>query len=313
MSVGVIGHVMDPSISDAVAMAGAAEAAGADWMGFADAFWWRDVWMELAIIAQHTHTLEIGPAMTNPYLRHRFHTVAALATLQDLAGERVFVGIAAGGSEVSGAAHISRADAPARVAELIEVIRAVSNGRPLDGASGRRLDVALAPLPVLVAGRGDEMLRVGGALADRVLLWSVPDTDLDRSVGLITQAAEGRPQPPELVWAPLVAHDEATRTSILNAAVYASINTNRAIRSEWGLDGDLVETIRRALVSGGTRAAIDLVPAAALADLVIDDPDPDSVATRGRAIGATSIVVPCYSSDTVGAHIAWAREVETRL
>ena len=63
MGVGVIGHVMNPGTDDAVAMAEAAEAAGADWMGFADAFWWRDVWMLLALIAGRTDRIEIGPAI----------------------------------------------------------------------------------------------------------------------------------------------------------------------------------------------------------------------------------------------------------
>ncbi len=313
MSVGVIAHVMNPSTGDAVAMAEAAESAGADWMGFADAFWWRDVWMLLALVAPRTERLEIGPAMTNPYLRHRFHTVAALATLQDLAGPRVFAGIAAGGSEVSGAAHVSRSDAPERVAELIDAIREVSRGRPLDADSGRGLDIALAPVPVLVAGRGDRMLGVGAALADRVLLWSVPDSDLDRSASVIVRAAQERADPPDLVWAPLVAHDETTRAAIREVAVYASINTAPTVRAGWGLDAQRVEAIRAALVAGGTAAAIDLVPGAALNDLVIDDPAPDAVAGRGRAIGATSIAVPCYDPRTVGLHVEWARAVERLL
>ena len=42
MAVGVIGHVMNPTRDDAIAMATAAERAGAGWIGLADAFWWRD-------------------------------------------------------------------------------------------------------------------------------------------------------------------------------------------------------------------------------------------------------------------------------
>src|SRR5205085_11336022 len=32
-----------------------------------------------------TERIELGPLVTNPYLRHPFHTAAALASLQDLA------------------------------------------------------------------------------------------------------------------------------------------------------------------------------------------------------------------------------------
>ena len=116
MPVGVICHLHNVGFEDVRALAEAAEAAGADWLGLPDAFWWRDTWLLLAEAARATTRIEIGPMVTNPYLRHPFHTVAAVASLQDLAGERVFVGIGAGGSEVSGAAGVSRRDAPARFA-----------------------------------------------------------------------------------------------------------------------------------------------------------------------------------------------------
>src|ERR1700687_3168490 len=93
MSVGVICHLHNVGFDDVRALAQAAEAAGADWLGLPDAFWWRDTWLLLAEAARATTHIEIGPMVTNAYLRHPFHTVAAVASLQDLAGERVFVGI----------------------------------------------------------------------------------------------------------------------------------------------------------------------------------------------------------------------------
>ena len=313
MSVGVIGHVMNPDRATVIEMAVAAERSGADWIGFADAFWWRDVWMQLAAVAAATEHIAIGPAMTNPYLRHPFHTASALATLQELAPGRVFCGIAAGGSEVSGAAGISRRDAARRVTDLIELLHRVSNGQPLDPESGRSLDVQLDPVPVLVAGRGDEMLRTAGASADRALLWCVPDTDLDRSAGVVAAGAEGREVPPQILWAPLVAHDETTRRAIMNAAVYAAINTAPPIRDSWGLNADRVASIRSALVGGGSDAAIELVPDAALADLLVEDADPTGVAARARSVGATSLVVPCYDPATLPAHVAWAAEASALI
>jgi len=313
VNVGVIGHVMNPSRADAVAMACAAEEAGAAWIGLADAFWWRDVWMQLAAVADATTTIAIGPAMTNPFLRHPFHTTSALATLQELAPGRVFCGIAAGGSEVAHAAGVSRADAPERVAALIELLRSVAQGDALDPPSDRHLDLPLAPVPTLVAGRGDRMLRAAGAHADRVLLWCVPDSDLDRTAGLVADGAAAAGRAPEIVWAPLVAHDDATRRSMLNAAVYAAINTAPAVRQSWGMPPDRVVAIRAALVAGGTTAAIELVPGAALDDLVVADPAPAAVAGRARQIGASSIAVPCYDPDSLAHQVEWAGRVVDEL
>src|SRR5258708_14049414 len=133
MPVGVISHLHNVTFGQVRGLARAAEAAGADWLGLPDAFWWRDTWLLLAEAARATERIELGPLVTNPYLRHPFHTVAALASLQDLAGERVFVGLGAGGSEVTGVVGISRRDAPARVGALSTLLRQVArDGRPLD-------------------------------------------------------------------------------------------------------------------------------------------------------------------------------------
>lgn len=310
--VGVIAHLPNPSIDRSVELASAAEAAGAAWIGVADAFWWRDVWMTLTCVADATSRIEIGPAMTSAYLRHPFHTAAALATLQERAPGRTFLGVSAGGSEVTVAAGVSRADAPERVRRLVQLVRDAAGGAPLDAVSGRSLEVPLSPLPVLVAGRGDRMLRTAGAVADRVLLWAIPATDLDRSAGLVLEGAEGRAMPPELVWAPLVEHDPSLRPSILHVAVYASLNTRRPVRLGWGLDDELVERIRSALVAGGTSAAVELVPEAALDDLLVDG-DPTSVAARARRLGVSAIAVPGYAVETVTDHVVWATGVEAGL
>ena len=311
--VGVISHVPNPDADRAVGLARAAEGAGAQWIGVADAFWWRDVWMLLGEVASATERIELGPAMTNPYLRHRFHTASALATLQEMAHGRVFCGIAAGGSELTAAAGITRRDAAVRVTELVAFLREVAASGTLDAASGRGLDVDLDPVPILIAGRGDEMLRTAGAMADRVLLWAIPASDLERSTSIVHDGAAHRPRPPELIWAPLVRHGDAPQASILHVAVYASLNTVAAVRQGWGLDGARVEAVRRELVRGDVSAAAALVPAAALEDLVFEDPDPAPIAAIARGLGVSSLAVPGFDPRTVGDHVGWANSVEALL
>src|SRR5258708_31496553 len=104
MAVSVISHLHNPSFAQVRELARAAEEAGADWLGLPDAFWWRDTWLLLAEAARVTERIEIGPLVTNPYLRHPFHTVAAVATLQDPAGPPGVLGIRARGPQSSGPA-----------------------------------------------------------------------------------------------------------------------------------------------------------------------------------------------------------------
>src|SRR5262249_14953097 len=159
------------------------------------------------------------------------------------AGRRVFVGIGAGGSEVSGAAGVSRRDAPERVRALAGLVRAVAAGQPLDPASGRTLELALAPLPILIAGRGDGILSAAGAAADRALLGAARCSDRGRGGGLIAAAGS-----PELIWAPLVDHGGASRERVRTIAAYSVLNSHPTLHARWGLDRQTRDELRRLLV-----------------------------------------------------------------
>ena len=311
MSVGLITHIDNPSLADVTALARAAESAGADWLGLPDAFWWRDTWILAAEAARVTQRLAVGPVVTNPYTRHPFVTLAAIATLQDLAGSRVILGVGAGGSEVGGAARISRADAPKRTAELAGLIRRVTAGQPLDGTSGRRLEVPLAPTRILVGGRGARMLRTAGEVADEALLWAVPRSELARTVGLVRQgSARRQTELPDvsITWAPLVERGKASRALLRRAAAYAVLNNRAETRERWGVGDDLTSRVRQLLLAGDTDEAERLVPDAVAEDLSI----PQDVATAAevaRNIGATGITLAAVDVDEVGEQVAWARSI----
>ncbi len=311
MTVGLITHLGNPGLADVKALARAAEVAGADWLGLPDAFWWRDTWILAAEAARATQRLAVGPVVTNPYTRHPFVTLAAVATLQDLAGPRVVLGVGAGGSEVAGAANVSRTDAPERTVELAGLIRRVSAGQPLDQESGRTLEVRLAPTRVLVAGRGARMLRAAGQAADEALLWAVPNSELARTVDLVHQGSARRP--PELpdvsiTWAPLVEWGKVSRALLRRAAAYAVLNNSGETRERWGVGDDLVARVRQLLLAGDTDAAERLVPDAVPADLSAPR-DAAAAADVAKQIGAAGIALAATDVDQIEEQVAWARSV----
>jgi alkanesulfonate monooxygenase SsuD/methylene tetrahydromethanopterin reductase-like flavin-dependent oxidoreductase (luciferase family) len=249
--------------------------------------------------------------VTNPYTRHPFVTLAAIATLQDLAGPRVILGVGAGGSEIGGAAKISRADAPERTAELAGLIRRVAAGQPLDEASGRRLEVPLAPVRILVGGRGARMLRTAGEVADEALLWAVPRSELARTVDLVRQGSARRPTEladVNITWAPLVERGSASRALLRRAAAYAVLNNRAETRERWGVGDDLTSRVRQLLLAGDTDEAERLIPDAVAEDLSI----PQDVATAAevaRNIGAAGITLAAVDIGEVGEQVTWARSV----
>lgn len=311
MSVGLITHFDNPGLAEVTALARTAEAAGAEWLGLPDAFWWRDTWILAAEAARVTRRLAVGPVVTNPYTRHPFVTLAAIATLQDLAGPRVILGVGAGGSEVAGAAKISRADAPERTVELAGLIRRVAAGNPLDEESGRSLEVPLAPTRLLIGGRGARMLQAAGEAADDALLWAVPSSELTRTVGLV-HAGRAR-RPPELpdvrvTWAPLVERGPSSRALLRRAAAYAVLNNGEETRERWGVGADLVSQIRQVLLAGDTDAAERLVPDAVAEDLSAPR-DVTAAANVASEIGASGVALAASNVDEVEEQVSWARAI----
>jgi hypothetical protein len=188
-------------------------------------------------------------------------------------------------------------------------MRRVAEGEALDPVSGRSLEVVLRPAPILVAGRGDGMLRASGEVADRALLWAVPRSELARSADIVRKAAGDRSEPPEIVWAPLVDHGGASRERVSSIAAYSVLNSRAEVQARWGLGAADVSRLRDLLVGGGAGAAADLVPAAALEDLIVSDPEPLGVGTLARSIGATSLALPAFSIEELPQRVAWARQV----
>jgi 5,10-methylenetetrahydromethanopterin reductase len=311
VTIGVLLHINNPSVDDVEAVARAAEEAGADFLGLPDAFWWRDTWILAARAAAVTTRLRIGPTVTNPYLRHPFQTLASLATLQDVAGDRVVLGLGAGGSELTAAAHTDRSDAATRIRALARLARAVAAGAPLDEASGRRLEVPLRPVPIVVAGRGDAVLRAAGAVGDYALLWAIPHSDLERSARQVEAgAAKGRSAPgerPELLWAPVVDHDG--QASARNSIAYSVLNSHAGLHEYWGLGPDDLDRLRSVLVAEGNTAASTLVPEEIVPDLILAGDDTDRAARFAAQIDATSLAVRADDPASVGERVEWARGV----
>jgi alkanesulfonate monooxygenase SsuD/methylene tetrahydromethanopterin reductase-like flavin-dependent oxidoreductase (luciferase family) len=308
VSIGVLSQIHNPTLSQVRELAEAAEAAGADWLGVPDAFWWRDTWLLAAEAARATARLGVGPLVTNPYLRHPFHTIAAIATLQEIAGPRVILGLGAGGSEVPLSTGIQRRDAPAQVADLAELIRQVANGAPLSQESRRSLEPPLICPEITIAGRAAAILRTGGAVADNVLLWAVPRNELSRSRELIDEGAAGREIPPTVTWAPLLVNANARDSmGTQHSAAYAALNSRRATKREWGLDDASEVEIRRAVVAG--EPIRGLLPDAALQDVLVPLGEIDAAVELARSFGPQRIAVPAADVDEVRERVQWARAV----
>src|SRR4051794_25644988 len=84
-----------------------------------------DVWVALALAAERTSTIGLGPAVLVPSLRHPMTNAAAIATLEALAPGRVAVALGAGftGRYVLGQKPMRWADVRTYVSALRALLR----------------------------------------------------------------------------------------------------------------------------------------------------------------------------------------------
>ena len=135
----------------------------------------RNCWAYLTLAARQTSRMTIGTAVTNPVTRHPAITAVAAATLAEISGGRVILGIGAGDRPL-----LSLGYTPARLATLeasIAAIRALWSGATVEanepGFALHDAHYRFPPgmdIPVWVSATGPRTLELAGRVADGVIL-----------------------------------------------------------------------------------------------------------------------------------------------
>ena len=170
----------DHTIERTIALTRQAEAAGFrhGWL-FDSHVLWREPYPLLTLMALNSALLRLGTCVTNPGTREPSVTASALATLNEISGGRMDLGIGRGDSarRVLGKAPITMAGTE----EAIKVIRELVEGRSIvyEGTELVFPWTGKWKLPVWIAGYGPMALAMTGRIADGVIL-QLADPDLIR-------------------------------------------------------------------------------------------------------------------------------------
>jgi len=159
--------------------------AGAERLGFTGAWiadsqnLFRDVFAALALAAERTSTIRLGTGVTNPVTRHPAVIASAAATIDELSGGRLTVGVGTGETSVQTIGKRS-----ATLAELeatTMAIRALMRGEvcEFDGAS-MTIPWSRRSVPVYIASTGPRSIALAGRIADGVYLKIGAHPDLVR-------------------------------------------------------------------------------------------------------------------------------------
>ncbi len=170
----------DHTLERTLALTRQAEAAGFEYGWLFDSHvLWRDPYPLLTLMAGATSSMRLGTCVTNPGTREPSVTASLLATLDEVSGGRMDLGIGRGDSarRVLGKPPITMADTE----QAIRVIRALVAGEAIEyeGTELRFPWTSGWTLPVWVAGYGPLALAMTGRVADGVIL-QLADPDLIR-------------------------------------------------------------------------------------------------------------------------------------
>jgi probable F420-dependent oxidoreductase len=152
---------------------------------------WHDPYPLLTAAALQTTKIKLGLNVTNPGTREPTVTASAFATLQDISGGRMIMGIGRGDS-----ARRTIGQKPVKVAEFeraVAMIRELMNGRPVhwnDTDVVLKWAKDLPPVPLYVAGYGPRVLAVAGRHADGVIVQLADPDIVEWIVGQVRGAAE---------------------------------------------------------------------------------------------------------------------------
>ena len=168
-------------VADLVELAQLAESLGCSrcWV-YDEGLATRDVYVTMTAVVLATSTIRVGTGITNPYSRHPGTTASAIATIDELSGQRAFVGLGAGGGMTLDPLGIERRRPVTAVETMVGALLGLYAGDKVDldsesfGFRGARLGYGRADMEVILAGRGPRMTDLGGRLADGFALSWVP-------------------------------------------------------------------------------------------------------------------------------------------
>jgi len=248
----------------------------------------REPLQVLGHYARHTERIGLGVGVVPIVLRHPALLAMEAATLDEISGGRLRLGIGVSHKvTVEGWYGLSLDDPVGRMREYATIVRSLLRTGS-SGLEGRHytsrfsfLGYAARPdLPLLFAALGPKMLALAGELADGVVLWMTSPTYIREVVVPALRAHRGSLDGFEIVAnVPVALGDEAAGRGAIRGRVlpYAQLPFYRAAIAEGGHAEDLA-AFDAALGGGDQQAA-----ARALPDSFVDDFGAVGSAERLRA------------------------------
>ena len=202
---------------------------------------YHEQFIRCALAAEHTGNARVGTWVTNPITRHPAVTAAAIATVDDIAPGRAFLGVGSGDSTVYNAGL-----RPASLATLERFIHTVRELHENGASEWRRrscyLSWANRRIPIGMAVSGPKAMRMAGRLADIVwVCFGIQDEEIALAKQYLEEGAReaGRSLDDiDLWWMVQLNIAESREVAVEPIKVYLASMAHIMFR--YGLDGKAV-------------------------------------------------------------------------
>ena len=239
---------------------------GAFWKGESNS---TDPMVLISAAASRTSTIKLGTAIYHIYGRSPVTLGVQAATLQDLSGGRVLLGLGVANKAIA-AWHGGVFDRPLRRArEYIEIVRKVVAGERVEYegeiyGTGERFQLSWKPrymrMPVYLAGLGPQMSRLAGRSSDGVFINMATAAKIreiaDRTRAAARTVGRGPVDIIAKVRVSLNADREVARSNLRQALTFYNLADHYSdMLREQGFVAE-VDAVQEAFRSGGFKAAM---------------------------------------------------------
>jgi 5,10-methylenetetrahydromethanopterin reductase len=186
-----IEFVPNEPISKIVKLVKLAEDVGFEYAWITDHYNNKNVYETLALIADGTETIKMGPGVTNPYVRSPAITSAAVATLDELSNGRATLGIGPGDKATFDALGIEWTKPVSTIKDAIAMMTTLmSGGKTETGAQLGGVKAVQEKIPIYMGAQGPMMLKTAGGFSDGALINASNPKDFAAAVPMIKEGAE---------------------------------------------------------------------------------------------------------------------------
>lgn len=248
-----------------------AEEKGFDYVWVADYANSRSLYPVLTMTALNTKRIKFGPCVTNPFTRHPAVTATSIATLNELSGGRVVLGIGAGDETILRSLGITRKTPIATMREAVAVIRKIMGGEKVDytGKTFKISDFSLfykpeRVAPIYIGARGRRMLQLAGEIGDGVLMDLSHPVEVKIALDEVRKGAKktgGKTEGLDLATSAIfsVASDaEKAKDSVRWIVALIASNASPNMLERHDIDIESVKALRDALQKEGLEKAAEM-------------------------------------------------------